>query len=63
MDIHFDKLKMAGVPIWRWEDSALGHCTVTDEYAFSLLQLPCHQELTDQEIEWMTDTIRRIMGG
>jgi len=60
--LHFNKLKMEGVPIWRWEESAIGYCANTDNYAFNLLQLPCHQELTHQEITWMIDKIKKILG-
>jgi perosamine synthetase len=49
----FTRLKDLGVPIWRWEHSARGYCEVTDAYSHSLIQIPCHQALTEDEIDWM----------
>jgi hypothetical protein len=48
---HFAQLKQLGVPMWRWEHSIGGVCKVTDNYAQSLIQLPCHQALRAEEID------------
>ena len=42
----FPALKSHGMPMWRWEHSIRGICPVTDRYAESLIQLPCHQSLS-----------------
>ncbi|MDD5330414.1 MAG: DegT/DnrJ/EryC1/StrS family aminotransferase [Sulfuricella sp.] len=57
----FHALKLAGIPIWRWEDVAMTTCAVSRGYRLRLLQLPCHQDLTDEEIDWMIDTLRGVM--
>lgn len=57
----FPLLKSKGVPIWRWEELAGGECEISRRYSRSLLQLPCHQELRDQEIDWMIATIKRTL--
>ena len=62
-DQHFDALKSIAVPIWRFGefldpaiDSSL--CANSIELSRHIFQLPCHQELTLSEIDWMTNTIQ-----
>lgn len=57
----FDLLKKEGVPMWRWEDIAVSDCRISKEYRESLLQLPCHQTLTEDELNWMTETVKSIV--
>lgn len=57
----FPLLKHQGLPIFRWEDVEKTDCTVSTEYSMNLLQLPCHQELTEGEITWMIRTIRAAL--
>lgn len=54
----FDAAKRAGIPIFRWEEFWGGD---VPPYAAGLFQIPCHQELTPAEIEWMITTLRRIL--
>jgi perosamine synthetase len=56
----FPALKNHAVPIFRWEDLKKTDCTVSAAYSRNLLQLPCHQEMTDDEMSWMIDTIRLV---
>ncbi|HRO56211.1 MAG TPA: DegT/DnrJ/EryC1/StrS family aminotransferase [Nitrosomonas europaea] len=58
--IIFHMLRLAGIPILRWEDMALSDCPVSSSYRSRLLQLPCHQDLLPEDIEWMVDTIRQL---
>lgn len=46
----FPRLKESGIPIWRWEYSRMGLCAVTDRYARALIQIPCHQSLSEAEV-------------
>ncbi len=55
----FHALKLAGIPIWRWEDVARTTCPVAQDYRLRLLQLPCHQDLRAEEVDWMLE----ILGG
>tara|TARA_R110001583_G_scaffold143203_1_gene295320 strand:+ start:31067 stop:32257 length:1191 start_codon:yes stop_codon:yes gene_type:complete len=55
---HFSRLKLAGVPIWRWEELVTSDGPVSTDYRLSLIQLPCHQSLKDEEIEWIINTIQ-----
>jgi hypothetical protein len=60
----FHALRLAGIPIWRWEDmaaQAMEVCPVSRDYRLRLLQLPCHQELSDAEMDWMMDVVRRVL--
>lgn len=57
----FHAFKLAGIPIWRWEDVATTTCPVSSRYRLRLLQLPCHQDLSSSEIDWMTTIIRGVI--
>lgn len=57
-EIVFPVLKRRGVPIYRWETLATDGCSVSNDYAQRLLQLPCHPELREAEIDWMIACIR-----
>ena len=57
-EIVFPVLKRLGVPIYRWETLATDGCSVSNDYAQRLLQLPCHPELREAEIDWMIACIR-----
>ncbi len=57
----FPRLKHAGVPIFRWELANRDACPTSASYARDLLQFPCHQELTNMEVAWMIDEIRRAV--
>jgi hypothetical protein len=62
--IAFHALRLAGIPIWRWEDmaaEAVEACAITRDYRLRLLQLPCHQDLSEAEMNWMIDIIRRVL--
>lgn len=59
----FDALRLAGVPIWRWEDlacEALQTCAVAHDYRRALLQLPCHQDLDDATLDALIATVQRV---
>ena len=57
----FHNLKLNGVPLWRWEDLAETGCATVDKYRLSLLQLPCHQDLSESQMDWMIDTVTKVM--
>jgi hypothetical protein len=52
---------MAGVPLLRWEEVAYSDCLVSERYVGDLVQIPCHQDLDDEDIEWLTGAIRNIL--
>jgi dTDP-4-amino-4,6-dideoxygalactose transaminase len=57
----FHNLKLNGVPLWRWEDLAETDCVTVNKYRLSLLQLPCHQDLSESQIDWMIDTVTKVV--
>lgn len=57
----FHLLKLAGIPIWRWEDMAVTECAIARDYRVRLLQLPCHQALRAQEMLWMIRTVQSLL--
>lgn len=59
-DAQFPRLKSSGIPVWRWEHSVRGICGVTDRFAESLVQIPCHQELGRQELDAITAAVRGL---
>lgn len=58
LGFHF--LKLAGMPIWRWEDMAVTDCAISRDYRIRLLQLPCHQDVQAQELAWMIRTVQHL---
>lgn len=60
-DRDFPRLKIAGVPVWRWDEYATSACAVSRSYSRSLLHLPCHQGLTASDRKWMHATVSGIL--
>ena len=58
---HFFTVKQIGVPIWRWDSMAVSGCAVAADYRLRLLHIPCHQELTSEQMAWMTQTVQKVM--
>jgi len=58
----FDRLKRAGIPLWRWEELAVSDCPVSQCYRLQLLQIPCHQNLTLSEIDWIISQLSETLG-
>jgi len=58
---HFDLLKRLGFPVWRWDEMAVSACRVATDYRLHLLHLPCHQSLTEAQMDWLVAAIRQVM--
>ena len=58
---HFFWLKQLGVPIWRWDEMARSDCPVATDYRLHLLHLPCHQSLTEAQLDWMIAAVRKTL--
>lgn len=52
-DPHFFQLKRLGVPVGRWDDLAASACPVAVGYRLHLIHLPCHQALSELQMDWM----------
>ncbi len=62
----FARLKALGVPLTRfgtpqWNGVDAGTCANSALLARHVLALPCHQELTEQEIAWLTMRLREAL--
>jgi dTDP-4-amino-4,6-dideoxygalactose transaminase len=57
----FPRVKVRGVPLFRWEDVRHGVCETSSVYSRSLFQLPCHQELSAHEVEWLIAEVKRAL--
>jgi perosamine synthetase len=67
-DRAFGRLKQAGVPIIRfgeflWEGMPADTCEVSNDLSRRVFQFPCHQELSDDELTWLADTVKRVVEG
>lgn len=58
---HFYLLKRLGVPIWRWDDMAVSQCSISNRYRLGLLHLPCHQELTETQMNWLFESFSAVL--
>lgn len=43
----FDTIRSTGIPLFRWEEVASTPCAVSSDYRSRLIQIPCHQDLTE----------------
>lgn len=58
---HFHWLKQLAVPVWRWDEMAISVCPVAADYRLHLLHLPCHQALSDDEMEWLLAAVTKVL--
>lgn len=58
---HFYLLKHLGFPIWRWDELAVSDCPVAQDCRLHLLHIPCHQSLSDEQLDWMITALRKVM--
>ena len=60
----FARLKARGVPLTRfayplWQGMDAGTCPNAAMLSRRVLSLPCHQELREEELDWMIETVRK----
>lgn len=60
---HFYWLKQLGLPLYRWDSIAVSDCPAAGDYRLHLLQLPCHQSLSDSDMDWMIAAVRKVGAG
>lgn len=60
-ELHFSRLKIAGVPLWRWEELIVNDCPVSNDYRLKLIQLPIHQSLSTNELDWIAKQLRQVL--
>lgn len=52
---YFTRLRMAGLQILRWEELADAGCAVSADYRRRLIQVPCHQGLSDADLAYIVE--------
>lgn len=57
----FSEIREAGIPAFRWENADVTSCPVTARYARGLLQLPCHQDLSEKDMSRLVVTVRQAL--
>lgn len=57
----FPILKQRALPIWRWDEQIPTDSAISQQYRLHLLQLPVHQELTQEEIGQLIDGFRAVL--
>ena len=60
-ETQFSRLREAAVPMYRWEYSAKDICPVTDRYRWSLIQLPCHDSLSNEQMDSIVREVCRVL--
>jgi perosamine synthetase len=58
---HFYWLKQLAVPVWRWDEMAISDCSVAQTYRLRLLHLPCHQSLSDHDMNWLLAALTKVL--
>ena len=54
---HFHSIRSAGIPLFRWEELAPTSCSVSQSYHQTLIQVPCHQDLTNTDLDLIESAI------
>jgi perosamine synthetase len=58
-ELAFSALRRAGVPMYRWEDVDDQTCETARYFKARLVQFPCHQNLTEEQLDRLVTTIER----
>lgn len=58
---HFYWLKHLGLPVWCWDEMAVSACPIAQDYRLHLLHLPCHQSLTESQMDWMIAAVQKTL--
>ncbi|MEM6638916.1 MAG: DegT/DnrJ/EryC1/StrS family aminotransferase [Pseudomonadota bacterium] len=56
----FRALKQLGMPIWRWDTLATDACPVSNVLRESLIQLPCHQDLENDDMDQLGEWLQQV---
>lgn len=61
----YPELRRSGVPAYRWETRHAGivesRCANSERFLSDLVQLPCHQSLTPDELGWIIESVVRVV--
>lgn len=66
-DPKYRALRSAGCPVFRWEWLWPGTPLLPGDEGLTwsrhVFQLPCHQDLTEEDLDWLVTTVRRVLLG
>lgn len=57
----FSKVRETGIQCLRWEEVAQTDCKVSQDYRARLLQLPCHHQLSQKELDSMVNKLKGLL--
>jgi hypothetical protein len=61
----YPRLRATGVPIFRWDEVWPGTPVIANDHgldwATHVFQLGCHQDLSEQDIEIIATTVKRVI--
>ncbi len=61
-DAVYHKLRDMNIQVYRWDSIPPGVCDVSAEYSTCLVQVPIHQELTEDDLNYVNGVIRQALG-
>ena len=59
----FNYIRQQGIQIYRWEEIVPTTCVISNKYRSLLIQLPCHQDLTKQELDYIVAVLMENKNG
>ena len=66
-DMKYSALKAAGVPLFRWDRLWPGTASIAGDWGLKwsrhIFQLPCHQDLTMADLDWLVETLFDLSRG
>ncbi|MBU2877837.1 DegT/DnrJ/EryC1/StrS family aminotransferase [Aliiglaciecola lipolytica] len=57
---YFFDLRKKGIQILRWEEVAISDCKISQDYRSRLIQVPCHQQLSNRQLNFIVDTFNQL---
>ncbi len=60
-ELHHPLIIQKNLPVWRWEHIYPSHCDIAKEYSRSIIQIPCHQQLSSTELAGIVDGIKECL--
>ena len=66
LEKYFSAFEDAAIPMQRfaqflWPDMAENICPITADYSKNVILFPCHQELSQQDLDWLASTVHNIL--
>ncbi|MFK8053412.1 MAG: aminotransferase class I/II-fold pyridoxal phosphate-dependent enzyme [Woeseiaceae bacterium] len=60
-DADYHEIRQAGVEALRWENLGDTGCRVCVLYERRLIQIPCHEQMSNKDVDFLIDTLRGIL--